>query len=243
MALKPFYSARQSPSEEISEDLARMILVGDVAPGETLPTEKELCVRYDFSRTVVREALKSLTAKGLLISKPRVGAVICTQDKWNLLDPDIIRLTEELGEKCSHYGDMIDARTILEPVLAGVAAKRAKPEDIAEIERAVVAMEASCDSDDLEYFHQADIDFHLALLQATQNIVLCRFGDLLSAAMRSRFRLYVADEPVSKHSVQLHRDLLEFIKVQDSEGAIACLTEIANSAEDKLKSKQRKLPG
>ncbi len=72
---------RRSPAEAMAEELALEILRGSVAPGVRLATEHDLCLRYDVSRTVAREALQVLSAKGLITSRPRVGAVVHRPDR------------------------------------------------------------------------------------------------------------------------------------------------------------------
>ena len=225
---------RRRPAEAMAEDLGLEILMGSVPSGEKFATEQVLCERYGVSRTVAREALQALSAKGLIASRPRVGAVVCPVEDWHFLDTDIIRWTESLGEECQFYDAILEARIFLEPQFASIAALRATQEDLDTIEPTVVAMETAVDAGNLEAFHNADLDFHLAILHATHNVVLRRFGDLLSAAMRTGFRKAVANQPVSSKSLRLHRETYEAIRSRNPERARECLLEIASILEERL---------
>lgn len=224
----------RSPAASMAEDLGLEILNGSVRPGEKLATELVLCGRYGVSRTVAREALQALAAKGLIASRPRVGAVVCSVEDWHFLDADIIRWTESLGEDCQFYDAILEARIFLEPQFASIAAIRASPDDLETIERAVVGMETAVDAGNLEAFHSADLEFHLGILHATHNIVLRRFGDLLRAAMRTGFRKSVANKPVSNSSLRLHRETYEAIRNRNPEHARECLHKLALDLEESL---------
>ena len=81
---------RATFQEEVLRKLGNDICSGKIRPGELLPPEQELCERFGFSRIVIREAIKSLAAKGLLEVTRRVGTLVLEPARWNLFDPDII---------------------------------------------------------------------------------------------------------------------------------------------------------
>lgn len=81
---------RATFQEQVLEALGRDICSGKIRPGQLLPPEPELCSRFGFSRIVIREAIKSLAAKGLIEVTRRVGTLVLEPTRWNLFDPDII---------------------------------------------------------------------------------------------------------------------------------------------------------
>src|ERR1043165_7216418 len=81
---------RATFQEQELHQLGRDICVGRYRPGQVLPSEPELCERFAFSRIVIREAIKSLVAKGLVEVRRRVGTLVLEQTRWNLFDPDVI---------------------------------------------------------------------------------------------------------------------------------------------------------
>ena len=228
---RPWY---RSPAEAMAEELALQVLGGTVPPGHQLSTEQAICDRSGVSRTVAREVLQSLAAKGLIESRPRVGAIVRPEDAWNFLDSDVIRWTSMLGDECQYFEAVLEARYFLEPQIASVAARRAQPADLVEMEQALLRMEGAAAREDLDAFHEADLAFHLSILHATHNVVLRRFGELFRAAMRTGFRMAVSNRPISPESVALHRAVYEAIRDNDPETARTSLNKVAYMLEDLL---------
>lgn len=225
---------RRSPTQMIVEDLGKRILAGKIHPDERLGIEQVLCESFGVSRTVIREALQALASKGLITSRPRVGSVVRAVECWNFLDTDIILWTDELGEECRFYGEILEARSALEPRFAFLAAKRATTEDIHLIEQALLKMEAATEVDDKVAYHQADLEFHLGILRATHNVVMLRFGSLIRAAMNTGFRLAISEERISREGMRMHRCVFEAICDRDPAMAAQWLEAITELLKTRL---------
>ncbi|WP_303831711.1 FadR/GntR family transcriptional regulator [Asticcacaulis taihuensis] len=162
------------------EKLGQAIVVGEYEQSG-FPTEAELCLAHNSSRTVAREAVKMLTAKGLLTSRPRQGTRVEPVSHWNLLDPDVTRWMTERPYSHKIYRDLSEVRLAIEPIAASLAAKRATRADIRAIRAGLNGMRDDADHHDLALL--ADIDFHVAILQASGNPFIIQLRELIHTAL------------------------------------------------------------
>lgn len=150
------------------------------------PTEADLASQYAVSRSVTREAVKMLTTKGLLIARPRKGTSVQPPEAWNLLDPDVLRWMLERKFSLDLLRQFNELRTAIEPTAASLAARASNAQGIAAIHAGyerMVAAEAG-DDDPLE----ADIAFHIAILEASNNPFFAQFRDVVMTALRTSIR-------------------------------------------------------
>jgi len=162
------------------ERLGQAIVAGDY-DNQAFPTEGELAVRYGASRTVAREAVKMLAAKGLLTSRPRQGTRVQPVASWNLLDPDVTRWMTERPFSSRIYRDYTEVRLAVEPIAARLAASRATPQDLDAIGAALQIM--ADQAGDHASALLADIDFHVAILKAAGNPFLLQMRELIQTAL------------------------------------------------------------
>lgn len=150
------------------------------------PTEAELAKQYDVSRSVVREAVKMLGAKGLLTARPRKGTTVQATDRWNLFDIDVLRWLLERKFSLVLLRQFSELREAIEPAAAALAARALTNDGLAAIQAGFARMEAAeRDEDDpLE----ADIAFHVAILQASANPFYAQFRDVVTTALRTSIR-------------------------------------------------------
>ncbi|WP_292408547.1 GntR family transcriptional regulator, partial [Mesorhizobium sp.] len=127
--------------------LGSRILGGVYRQGEMLPREEELCAMLGVSRTSVREAIKVLSAKGLVEARRRVGVRVLSRDDWRLLDPVVLSWHPDIQNDSELISGLIEARRIFEPAAAELAARRATGSDLAAIETAFNAMRDSIPHD------------------------------------------------------------------------------------------------
>lgn len=165
--------------------VGKAIVVGryDDSP---FPTEADLARQYSVSRSVTREAVKMLTAKGLLIARPRKGTSVQPPSAWNLFDPDVLRWMLERKFSLDLLRQFNELRIAIEPMAAWLAATAADVQGIAAIDagyQRMVAAEAG-DDDALE----ADIAFHIAILEASANPFYAQFRDVVMTALRTSIR-------------------------------------------------------
>jgi DNA-binding FadR family transcriptional regulator len=150
------------------DHLGEAIVAGRYAAGASIPPEPKLCEELGVSRTVIREAVKSLIAKGLVSTGPKVGTRVLPEDDWNWFDPDVIFWQAQAGLTPEFLRDLQDLRRVVEPAAVRMAAERATPQDIAEIEAAYQGMRRAVEEggDYVTY----DLQFHQGLLRACWNV-------------------------------------------------------------------------
>jgi DNA-binding FadR family transcriptional regulator len=165
--------------------LGRAIVTG-YYEGRRFPTEAELTLEHGVSRSVTREAVKMLTAKGLLTARPRTGTTVQPDSSWNLFDPDVLRWILERRFSLALLRQFSELRIAIEPAAAALAARAADEAAVAAIRAGLARMEAAEaeEGDPLE----ADIAFHIAVLEASSNPFYLQFRDLVSTALRTSIR-------------------------------------------------------
>ena len=167
---------------DVTKALASDIFSGRYPAGSSLPTENELGVEYGVSRTVIREALKVLAAKGLVLSRPRIGTVVCEQDNWNIIDPQVLawHAPHALDDKL--FDAILETRRAIEPLVAELAATRATLQEIADLEAAWRGMANA--GEDLVTFSRSDITFHQIVYAASHNPIFRQIGNLIDTGLK-----------------------------------------------------------
>jgi len=206
------YSQRSLHGQVVRE-IGMQIVQGRFKPGKALPDEGTLLARFDVSRTVVRESLKVLAAKGLVESRPKIGTLVRLPIFWNRLDPDILGWQETNESQEAFLRSLTEVRKIVEPPAASLAAVRATGREIETIAAAYQRMADNIAN--IEEFMDADIRFHAAILEASHNEFLQPITNAIRAAMLSSLRITNRDAALNKHSVSLHRAVLEALKAKD----------------------------
>ena len=207
---------------QLLESLGQAIVAGEF-DGRGFPTEAEIAEHYNVSRSVTREAVKMLTAKGILAARPRSGISTLPQAHWSLLDPDVLRWMLERKfsyELLRHFTEM---RIGLEPAAAALAAKCATPEAQRRIEHGLQRMAAAehGDGDALA----ADIAFHVAILDATANPFYMQLDEMITTALTISIRM---TNRIKGHtaSVPAHRRVFDAIKARNPARAAAAMSAI-----------------
>lgn len=172
---------------KIIRSLGTAIVRGQHPPGSVLPTEMQLLKRFSVSRTSLREAIKVLTAKGLLESVQRIGTRVRAKDCWDMFDPDVLSWHDISIANEDLLHELMEVRLIIEPIAARLAAERATPRDLRVMARTVTAMRASID--DPKAYEHADALFHKAVFAATHNRFLMRFFEVIYKFLEVSFRL------------------------------------------------------
>ncbi len=193
----------------MTETIARRIVGGEWTEGSLLPSEMELADELGVARTSVREALSRLKAKGLLVSRQKAGTRVLPRMQWNMLDEDVLRWVWYSGERAEVARHLVQLRRIVEPAACEIAATVASDASIAPIERAYRLMDAA-GSDPVAYAGP-DLAFHRAILTATGNPFLVTFGALVEAALRMSFEVSTGQPGAPRHSLPLHRAVLDRI--------------------------------
>ncbi|MET1113163.1 MAG: FCD domain-containing protein [Allosphingosinicella sp.] len=204
------------------EALGRDIVTG-VYESRRFPTEAELAAHHAVSRSVTREAVKMLTAKGLLTARPRKGTTVQPSSSWNLFDTDVLRWLLERKFSLLLLRQFSELRIAIEPEAAALAAREADAAAIAGIRRGYERMEAAEASgeDTLE----ADIAFHIAMLNASANPFYMQFRDVVATALRTSIR-FTNRFKGRTASLPAHHKVLAAIEAGDGGGARAAMSAI-----------------
>jgi DNA-binding FadR family transcriptional regulator len=197
------------------DTLGKAIVTG-VYDAERFPTEAELAIRHSVSRSVTREAVKMLTAKGLLTARPRRGTTVQPASAWNLFDPDVLRWLLERNFSLSLLRQFSELRVAIEPTAAGLAARRGDRQAIAAIEASYRRMEAAEAGGDDPL--DADIAFHVAVLSASGNPFYRQFHDVVTTALHTSIRFTNRFEGRTA-SLPAHRAVLEAIQRGEGDAA------------------------
>ncbi|HSV59930.1 MAG TPA: FadR/GntR family transcriptional regulator [Variovorax sp.] len=208
--------------------LGEAIVGGRYAAGGPIPAEPILCEQFGVSRTVVREAVKSLVAKGLIVTGPKVGTRVLPQERWNWFDPDVITWQASAGLTHEFVRDLQDLRRAVEPAAARLAAERATPRHIAEMELAYAGMKDSIENGgDYVSF---DLRFHHGILDAAGNRMLAQMNKVLHALLRTSFEISTTKPYGTALSLPLHRAVLDALIARDPEAAEAAAIHLIDSA-------------
>lgn len=195
----------QTKTELIYEDLKRKILSGELPPDSRLVIRK-LSTEYGSSDIPVREALKELTAEGLLETKPHVGSRV-------------------IGISVANVKDMLQMREYLEPLAARLAAKNSTPEIIEALKLAYEHSKASAAKKDAAAYSAANRSFHAIILQACGNIYLQKMlEELLEIDKRTRMIFQINSQIIPKSMLE-HREMIRLMEAKDGEG-MAKLTKL-----------------
>jgi DNA-binding FadR family transcriptional regulator len=192
---------------------------------------------------VIREAIKSLVAKGLVSTGPKVGTRVLPAESWNWFDPTVVAWQGKAGLTREFLRDLQELRRVLEPASVRLAAERATSADIAEIEDAYAGMRKAIEEGgDYVSF---DLRFHLGLLRAGHNRMVEQMGKALGALLRVAFEISTskADGPAS--SLPLHRAVLDAVIARDpakAERASLALIDGARDDMERVMASRRKLP-
>jgi len=166
---------------KLAHDLGVAIVTGIHKPGDVLPGEIEYSHQLQVSRTAYREAIRILSAKGLVSSRPKAGTTINEQARWHVLDPEVLAWTFEAEPSEAFVRDLFELRRMVEPAAAELAARRRQGADLARMGHALEEMEHYGLA--VPEGRAADQAFHHALLQSARNVPLLALSSSIEAAV------------------------------------------------------------
>jgi DNA-binding FadR family transcriptional regulator len=174
-------------TQSLVQRLGSSIVRGELAAGKSLPVEAELGRKFGASRTIMREAVKILSTKGLIGQRPRVGTYVHPEDKWDLLDAEV--LTWILDRHFSHslVREFLEVRMGIEPAAAALAAVNATDEDLDLLKEKLDKMKGAING----HFDPvaADIAFHATILEISHNRFYHQLTPIVETALRFSIRL------------------------------------------------------
>ena len=220
-------------TDHVAGTLGRSIVSGDYGPGAVFQIN-ELCKSFNASRTVMREAVKALTAKGLVTSRASVGTIVRDEAAWNLSDPDVLQwILHARGTRLPLIREFNDFRIAIEPTAAALAAQNADAAAIARIFTALERMRAAERGEDDSL--DADVEFHVAILQASGNRFFINMRHTIDVALHISIRVTNRQKAVAVASAADHAQIAEAIRAGDAEGARAAMLNLLVEARLLLK--------
>jgi len=223
--------------------LGEAIVAGRFGAGGALPPEPLLCEELGVSRTIVRESVKSLVAKGLIQTGPKVGTRVLPSEQWNWFDPDVIAWQAKAGLTPEFVRDLQDLRLIVEPAAIRLAAQRATPQDIDGIEEAFAGMRLAVYEGGDYVTH--DLRFHQGLLRASRNRMLVQMSKALGALLRTSFEMSTRRKDGPLLSLPMHRAILDAViahRPDQAEAAVRKLIDGAGKDIEQVLASRRRLP-
>lgn len=216
--------SRSNVTHNIVEQLGHAVVARAYGSKDSFPIEAELCKQFGVSRTVLREAVKMLTAKGLLTARPRHGTWVQDESHWNLLDPDVLRWLLERKFSLQLLAEFTEMRLAIEPMAAMLAATKATPQAIARMHDGIDRMKAAelGNDDPLE----SDIAFHVAVLHATDNRFYAQLEDAIETALRISIAFTNRFKGVATADIKAHYKVLEHIEAGHPKKAYAAMEAI-----------------
>ena len=217
----PLPGPNRQPADRLGKavvtTLVDLIVSGRYPAGATLPTEAELGAQFGISRTVVRESVKLLQAKGLVNIRQGIGTVVSPDTSWNMIDDLVLRSLVQHDESLSILDELVAVRAMLERDTAVTAATARSSEDLARMRTALAAMEQARDE---AGFSAADAAFHDAIMAASgkrlARAIVTSIHDKARTTGRYQGEISAAHNALTMDE---HRRVLEAIENRDATAA------------------------
>jgi DNA-binding FadR family transcriptional regulator len=221
-------TAGRNLHERIANALGEQIVAGRYKPGGTLPTEIDLRNSLAVSRSALREAFKLLAAKGLIVSRQKIGTLVRPRADWNMLDPEVLAWHLRAAPTDAFVTGLFEARMAIEPSACALAAERRSDAALLSIETALAEMfAAQGGKGDLI---GADARFHQGILDATGNYFFSSFGAVIESSLQASFRLSWGAKYTPEYSLRQHEGVARAIRERNGAEAHAVMTQLLRSA-------------
>lgn len=215
-------------TQQLAYELGKAILQGKYQVDMPFPTEAQLSTQYSISRSVTREAVKMLTAKGLICSRPRKGIRVQPASQWNMFDSEVLKWTLSAKPSLQLLKEFTQLRIAIEPEAAALAAAGASAAQLEALERALQRIEAAEQNEDEPL--AAEIEFHTRLLEASNNRFFVQFADFIRTALQIRAACSNQLTTVRPAGSRAHRRILRHIAAGQAEQGRGCLRMLLDEA-------------
>jgi DNA-binding FadR family transcriptional regulator len=214
---------------QLVESIGKSIAACEFAAGQQISPEL-LAENFGVSRSVVREVLKVLEAKGMIGARPRTGTRVRPQTWWNMLDPDVIRWRSTGPDSARQFEELLGIRGAVEPLAARNATAAATPTDIRDLTESLDAMSDAVTTQDRLAFTEADVEFHRALLRASGSLIVAQLADPIEASLRAHHKMRVVPVVLSREVILTHGAILDAILRHDGARAELASRQIVDVA-------------
>ena len=233
--LKPAWSSSKLLSRVLT-DLGEKIVSGHYMPGNSIPREQALMDEHNVSRSVVREAVRILSEKGLLRSRTRAGTIVLYPWEWNLMDDDILTWIFRHDVSAQLLESLHESRLLIEPAAASYAAARATAKDLVVLEEALNAMYENSPFDEKtrEAHVNADWSFHYGIILASKNLIFAQFVGVIRNILIESFRSTYSNSESNERGLAKHRIVYEAIRARDPNLARETMSDIVRDAQERF---------
>jgi DNA-binding FadR family transcriptional regulator len=214
----------------IARQLGIQIVSGVYQPGDLLDTEIAFSEQLNISRSAYREAVRILSAKGLVESRPKTGTRVSPRPNWHLLDPEVLAWFFESQPSNDFLSGLFELRMIVEPQAAALAAQRRVSQDLSRMRKALQDMARLTLAD--EAGRAADREFHDAVLDATRNPALFALSSSIGAAVRWTTIYKQRRRALPRDSMPDHWKVFDAIAIGDPDAARAAMQDLVKLALD-----------
>ncbi len=218
----PVVGSKDRLADRVVAEIEQRILNGHLAPGARLPPERELAEAMGVSRTILREAVRILVARGLVETQHGVGTTVRALTSQQVVEPLGLYLRAQ-GAGIISFHDLHQVRSLLEVEIAALAASQATDEEIAGLRSIFRSMQAA--QDDVELLAKWDTEFHRALAHMSHNPLMFVLMDSIRDLLQEYIALVTVHLDPGEENIPLHRRLLERIEARDVEGARRAMRE------------------
>ena len=230
--------SRQYPQRNlhgrIVHTLGRRILRGEINPGDALEAGSVMAA----SRTALREAIRVLAAKGLVVARPKIGTRVTPRESWNLLDPDVMAWQHGAAPSQAFLQKITEVRALIEPQAAAFAAERADAVALATLRSTFDEMSAAlavADDRGIDAFVDADFRFHLTILRACGNDLLEQMSRVVYSALVVSFRTTSQLPGSARRAMPQHRAILRAILARNPARASAAMRALVAQADREIR--------
>lgn len=226
LQIKP--AGRNTLTQEVADQILSLILEGNLRPGDRLPSQSELAARFQVGHSTIREALRILNAMGLMEFRQGRGTFIRELNARSMHHPEILArmVTPETTKQ------LFEARQIIEPEIAALAAQRATAEDLAAMDQALREYEKALSESRPVY--RLSVTFHRTIALATHSQILCMFMDSILVPLAERGLLLENQPGYLEWEVDSHRSLYQAISSRDPDRARAMMIKHLQEAQTRV---------
>ena len=230
----------KSSHDQIAATLGMELLQGQYPPGANMPPEPQLIERFQISRTVIREVMKTLAAKGFVVSKTRVGTRVRERVYWNYFDADVLAWRVRLGFDDGFMHCLVEVRRAIEPAAAALAAERRSSAHLARLTECIREMSRAGHS--RQSFAEADLDFHLVIGDATGNPMMRSVAGVIETALIASFMHSSPIDDPSDHetTVNAHAAVVAALERADAQAAFDTMLKVINIGVERIDVRRRR---
>lgn len=227
-----FHLQRDRLYEQVADQILELISCESLRPGDKLPGERDLAEKLDVSRTVVREAIRSLHDRGVVKVKAGCGTYVQALSPSDAVSS--LHLMLKLRQNHDSMDDLYEIRRMIEVEIAGIAAQRATPEDLAALDATIEGMAAS--TGDLAEVTRHDMAFHSRLASATHNELFCVLLNPISNLWLDAIMTSLQAPRAAEDGLRYHQSILARVSEGDSSGARQAMRDHIDHSQNQVRT-------